>query len=198
MKQGSLFYLKRSSGLNNFPGIRSVQTRPARRLIQNFLHWFYKKTNTAFLYFFANELTDHFARLEPYTQATLIARLKQEQANIRRIIGRVYTIRETSFIESGYLLAYVITFSVCIGLIFTEIQPFHESIFYVTIISYFMIFLLILIRDLDNPFEYYNPLSGEDVSLKPLEDTLDRLYSLATEEHYITSPSYHDNIKTKP
>jgi hypothetical protein len=35
-----------------------------------------------------------------------------------------------------------------------------------------MIFLILLIRDLDNPFGYYERSSGEDVSLKPLEDAI--------------------------
>jgi hypothetical protein len=35
-----------------------------------------------------------------------------------------------------------------------------------------MIFLIMLINDLDNPFGYYEGDSSEDVSLKPLEDFL--------------------------
>jgi hypothetical protein len=42
-----------------------------------------------------------------------------------------------------------------------------------------MIFLLMLIRDLDNPFGYYERYSGADVSLKPLEDTTRRLARIA-------------------
>ena len=38
-----------------------------------------------------------------------------------------------------------------------------------------MIYLLMLIMDLDNPFGYYENNSGEDVSLKPLEDTIKRI-----------------------
>ena len=37
-----------------------------------------------------------------------------------------------------------------------------------------MIYLLMLIRDLDNPFGYHERGSGEDVSLKPLEDATSR------------------------
>ena len=45
-----------------------------------------------------------------------------------------------------------------------------------------MIYLLLLIRDLDNPFGYYDRCSGEDVSLKPLEDTVWRLDPLSRAE----------------
>jgi hypothetical protein len=47
---------------------------------------------------------------------------------------------------------------------------------------FLMIYLLLLIRDLDNPFGYYDRHSGEDVSLKPLEDTVRRLEPMAHAE----------------
>jgi hypothetical protein len=60
-----------------------------------------------------------------------------------------------------------------------KIEPFYESLFFVGVISYLMIFLLLLIRDLDNPFGYYERFSGADISLKPLEDTARRLARIA-------------------
>jgi hypothetical protein len=126
-----------------------------------------------------NALTPRFAEMEPWTQATLLARLKQEQGNLRRTLIRIHTIRETSFISSGYLLADIITIFLCLGLILARIEPFFESLFFVGVISYLMIFLLMLIRDLDNPFGYYERYSGADVSLKPLEDTTRRLARIA-------------------
>jgi hypothetical protein len=39
-----------------------------------------------------------------------------------------------------------------------------------------------LIRDLDNPFGYYERYSGTDVSLKPLQDTSRRLAKIASLE----------------
>ena len=111
-----------------------------------------------------------------------MARLKQEQGNLRRTLIRIHTIRETSFISSGYLLADLVTILLCIGLILAKIEPFYESLFFVSVISYLMIFLLMLIRDLDNPFGYYDRYSGEDVSLKPLEDAVGRLAKIASVE----------------
>jgi hypothetical protein len=146
-----------------------------RQLSRDILSWFYKKSRTEDLMARLNDLTPQFAALEPWTQATLVARLKQEQGNLRRILIRIHTIRETSFVSSGYRLADLITVSLCLGLIWAKIEPFYESLFFVGVISYLMIFLLLLIRDLDNPFGYYESDSGEDVSLKPLEDAAARL-----------------------
>lgn len=116
-----------------------------------------------------------------------MARLKQEQSNLRRILIRIHTIRETSFVASGYLLADLITILLCIGLVLVKIEPFYESLFFVSVISYLMIFLLMLIRDLDNPFGYYEHTSSEDVSLKPLEDTVGRLAQIASVDCQVMS-----------
>ena len=149
---------------------------------QDILSWFYKKHRTAELLDHLNELTPQFAMMEQWTQATLVARLKQEQSNLRRTLIRIHTIRETSFVSTGYLLADMVTFLLCAGLILARIEPFYESLFFVSVISYLMIYLLMLIRDLDNPFGYYERYSGEDVSLKPLVDTASRLSKLTSIE----------------
>jgi predicted membrane chloride channel (bestrophin family) len=152
------------------------------QLSRDMLSWFHKKHRTAELMEHVNDLTPQFATMEQWTQATLVARLKQEQSNLRRTITRIHTIRETSFVSSGYLLADLITILLCVGLVLAKIEPFYESLFFVGVISYLMVYLLMLIRDLDNPFGYYERSSGEDVSLKPLEDSVIRLAQIAGAE----------------
>ncbi len=71
---------------------------------------------------------DFFLAFESLTQANFIARLKQEQNAIRSILTRIHTIRETSFISSGYAIAEAITFVLIIGLISVKIEPFYESL----------------------------------------------------------------------
>ena len=152
------------------------------QLSNDILSWFHKKHPSSELMGHVNDLTPQFALMEQWTQATLVARLKQEQSNLRRTLIRIHTIRETSFVSSGYLLADITTTLLCIGLILAKIEPFYESLFFVIVISYLMIFLLMLIRDLDNPFGYYERYSGADVSLKPLQDTASRLAQIASIE----------------
>jgi hypothetical protein len=152
------------------------------QLSQDVLSWFHKRHRTSDLMEHLNDLTPQFAAMEQWTQATLIARLKQEQGNLRRSLIRIHTIRETSFVSSGYLLADLVTVLLCVGLVLSKIEPFYESLFFVCVIAYLMTYLLLLIRDLDNPFGYYERYSGEDVSLKPLEDTARRLGRMAEVE----------------
>ncbi len=137
--------------------------------------WFYKKQQTRRVMATLGNLNHFFIDLEGSTQANFIARLKQEQHNIRRTLIRIHTVRETSFIPSGYLIAQVTTMLLIGGLILAKIDPFYESLFYVGVITFLMRFLGLLIQDLDNPFGYYEGDSVEDVSLKPLEDVISRL-----------------------
>ena len=138
-------------------------------------NWFYKKERSRDVMERISGLSDFFFAFESLTQATFIARLKQEQANIRRIMIRIHAVRETSFVSSGYLIAEVTTILLSIGLILSRIDPFHEALFFVGVITFLLTFLILLIKDLDNPFGYYESDSTEDVSLKPLDDLIGKL-----------------------
>ena len=144
--------------------------------------YFYKKVEIADLLEGVNDLTVQFEALQPFTQGTFVARLKQEQSNLRRTLIRINIIRETDFVSTGYLLADMITVLLCVGLVLTSVDPFYEGLFFAGVIAYLMIFLLLLIRDLDNPFGYYESGSSADVTLQPLEDTVARLAKIAGAE----------------
>ena len=137
--------------------------------------WLYKKVRTDEVTIMLQGFNNYFLSFESLTQANFIARLKQEQTNLRRMIIRIHTIRETDFVKSGYLIAEATTILFTIGLIFSKIDPFHESLFFVFVICFFLNYLLLLIRSLDNPFGYYQKGGFENVSLKPLEDAIKEL-----------------------
>jgi predicted membrane chloride channel (bestrophin family) len=138
--------------------------------------WFYRKERTRAVMGRIRGLNDHFRRLEPFTQANFISRLKQEQNSLRRMVIRIHTIRETDFISSGYLIATSTSGLLLLGLVLAKIEPFYESLFFVGVISYLLIYLLFLIRDLDNPFGHYDEGSSEDVSLVPLHDAMKEIH----------------------
>jgi predicted membrane chloride channel (bestrophin family) len=149
--------------------------------------WFYKKQPTRQVMVALGEMGHHFVGMEGLTQANFIARLKQEQSNIRRMLIRIHTVRETSFIPSGYMIAETTTLLLLVGLVLAKIDPFYESLLFVGVITFLLRFLGLLIRDLDNPFGYYEGDSVEDVSLKPLEDVISRLRE--SERHVISAVS---------
>ncbi|NTU72744.1 hypothetical protein HGB07_01040, partial [Candidatus Roizmanbacteria bacterium] len=145
-------------------------------LTNQIINWFHRNEKTKHVLANITKLNDYFLMFEPLTQANFIVRMKQEQSNIRRIVNRIHTIRETSFNASGYAVAEVITFLLCVGLVFVKIDPYYESLFFVTFVSFILIYMILLIKDLDNPFGYYEQGSvSEDVSLKPMHDVIDRI-----------------------
>ncbi len=146
------------------------------------LDWFYKKIHTDELIRQLRTFNDDFVALEPQTQANFIARLKQEQNVLRRVVRRIHTIRETSFIGAGYAIAEIITSILLLGLIVIQMEPFSESLFFVSFVAFILVYMIYFIKDLDNPFGYYDKTNlAADVSLFPLEDSKARLSSYLVE-----------------
>jgi hypothetical protein len=73
---------------------------------------------------------------------------------------------------------------VLVLLMITEIGPLAPTILVVGVITGLMTYMLALIRDLDNPFEYRRGRPGPaDVDLSVLEHSETRLRSLARTAH---------------
>lgn len=143
---------------------------------KSLVDWFYKKERTSKLMEKLLSFNDDFLAFESQTQANFIVRLKQEQNSIRKMINRIHTIRETSFLGTGYAIAEIITFILVFGLIFIKMDPFYESVFFVSFVSFILIYMIYFIKDLDNPFGYNEEDSlVEEVSLKPVLDSQKRI-----------------------
>lgn len=139
-------------------------------LNKGIIEWFYDKKDLNFVFSKIKSLNLNFIQFEPLTQANFIARLKQEQNALRKSVNRINTIRTTSFLATGYVIAEIITGATITGLIFVDIDSnFIESLFFTLFVSYILIYMLFFIKDLDNPFGYENiEESSDEVSLRPL------------------------------
>ena len=92
------------------------------------------------------------------------------------MINRIHSIRETSFLGTGYAIAEIITSVLVFGLIFVKMSPFYESIFFISFVSFILIYMIYFIKDLDNPFGYNEKDNlVEEVSLKPILDSQKRI-----------------------
>ena len=109
-------------------------------------------------------------------QASFLSRMKNEQSNLRKMIIRVDNIRDLSFIQSAYAIVEILAFFVVIGLLILKLEPFYESLFFTMIVSFLVVYMILLIKDLDNPFDYSeHTKSGTEVSIKPLHDLTNRI-----------------------
>ena len=83
----------------------------------------------------------------------LIAKLRNELGTIDRMTNRVEVIIRTDFIPAAYALAEVATAGVILLLLYVKIDLLLEATIIFAVISSMLIGLLLLIRDMDNPFE---------------------------------------------
>jgi hypothetical protein len=138
--------------------------------------WFHREERTRNLMDKLTRMNDFFFHFEALTQANFITRMKQEQSNVRKIITRIHTIRETSFVQSGYAIVEVLAVLLIGGLLLLDMEPLYESIFIVCVVSFIILYMLFLIKDLDNPFDYSeHGDKGNEISLKPLQDLIERV-----------------------
>jgi hypothetical protein len=110
------------------------------------------------------------------TAAGLVNRMQTEQAKIRSLVWQIQTNRDTDFLQSAYVLLWVFLSSSTAALLMIGTDNFSENILVSCFIFLSFFYLLFLIRDLDNPFEY-NGKSSVDVDLSILHHIGKRLQS---------------------
>ena len=79
--------------------------------------------------------------------------MRNELANIDRISNRIETIKETTFIPAAYNVAQLAVVAAILTLLFTNIDRFIDGIIMTGVISLILISLILLIKDMDDPFE---------------------------------------------
>lgn len=137
--------------------------------------WFYRKERTKNVLIKLQGMNDFFSKFENLMQANFLSRMKNEQNNIRKMIIRVDNIRDLSFIPSAYAIVEILAFFVIGGLLVLKLEPFYESVFFTMMVSFLVIYMIFLIKDLDNPFDYSeHGENGTEVSIRPIYDLANR------------------------
>jgi hypothetical protein len=140
--------------------------------ISSLKDWFYKKVKIKVVLDKLSAMNDYYIALEKEgIQANYIIKMRNEQNNIRRMIMRIDTIRDTEFVGSAYAIVEAMGFLTVFGLLIMRIEPFYASLFLTLLITFLISYMFLLIKDLDNPFDYVgNGETGTEVSLKPIYD----------------------------
>ncbi len=136
------------------------------------LEWFYKREKTKSILQKISDMNDYFIKLDNEgIQPGYIIKMKNEQNSLRKFILRVDTIRDTDFIGSAYAIVEAMAAFTAIGLIIMRIQPFYAALFLTLLVTFLISYMIFLIIDLDNPFDYSeNGEGGTEVPLKPIRD----------------------------
>jgi hypothetical protein len=132
--------------------------------------WFHRRVSSVDVMRRLGALSDAFADLEPHTQANFIVRMEQEQTNLRRLMTHAHSIRETTFAQSAYAIAELFTALMLLTLLLVGYASSATGLWLTALASLLLIYMLFLIHDLDNPFNYGPEERDEDeVPLRPLE-----------------------------
>lgn len=134
--------------------------------------WFHRKERTKSILDKIGVMNDFFIQIDKEgVAAPYVVKMKNEQNSIRKMIMRIDTVRDTDFIGSAYAIVEAMGFLTSAGLIVMKIEPFYASLFFTLLVTFLIAYMVFLIRDLDNPFDYgVNGESGTEISLKPLRD----------------------------
>lgn len=151
--------------------------------------WFRSEVETDTLLRQVSRLDHHFLAFEPHTQANFISRLKSEQAAIRAKLVRISTIRTTGFVSAAYAIAEIGLGLLVVGLLISDIGSPVQASFVVGVIVFFLGYMLLLIKDLDDPFEHAvtdvsrwrGSAGGDEVSYAAVDAAVARIEDLSAE-----------------
>jgi hypothetical protein len=122
-------------------------------------------------------LSPYFGEMEKAgVPANFIVKLKQQQLLLLRHRKRVTYIQRIKFIPSANILLKSIVFFVIGLLILTNVDPFYGSLAIIGIISFVLIYMMILIGVISTPF-HDSGKTRDDVSLFLIDSAADFLKS---------------------
>jgi hypothetical protein len=149
-------------------------------------NWFMNRGTVASCYEALHGMSVLIAELEAAgLGAVFVSRCTAEQHSIRRLVTRIDVIRRTRFIQTGYALLQMFVFTTVALLIFAGFKDAIVQFLVVGTLSLIYLYLLSLIRDLDDPFEYaggYREGTSADVSPHPVVEFCERFRSTLASE----------------
>ncbi len=110
---------------------------------------------------------DIYALADQNSPPQYLVKLRSELVNIDKLTSRVKVIAEMSFIPAAYAIAEIAVSGVVLILFFVKLDPYYEGLVIFTIITVLLISIILLIKDMDNPFEY-GKNAFADVDYTPL------------------------------
>jgi hypothetical protein len=110
-----------------------------------------------------------------------IIKMRNELNNIEKISNRIDTIEETNFLPAAYALSQTAVLLVMLILLFSIVDPYVIGMFIIFTVTFLITGILVLIKDMDNPFETGGTGSAEV--------DLSHIYKL---DKYLKS---HDEVK---
>ena len=136
--------------------------------------WLYRKVPSEKVYEKISAISE---KMQPLDNTALGVRVQAELQNLRKATTRIDVIARTSFLQSGYALMDSIVALVLVLLAIAKFDTLVSEVVVCSFVSLIYIYMVRLIRDIDDPFEYSADGSkgAAEVELFPLEEFKARL-----------------------
>lgn len=121
--------------------------------------------------------SEDFAIMDKDVSPTFMGRLRTEQTAVKEQLITIKFIRDTSFLEAGYVIIKAILLGFSIMLILDKYEDFDSGVFFMCSCIFILWSVFMMILDMDDPFEY------EEGKLKPDEVDFGVLYAFGEKIH---------------
>lgn len=138
--------------------------------------WLFKKVTQAQLFAQLNALGVMAHELEKSGAGSYAGRALSELHNLRKTVTRVAVISRTGFLATGYALLETLTGAIVLLLMIAKFKSLVAQLILVSFVTLIYTYMLGLIRDVDDPFEYTEggARGAAEVDLFPLDEYLAR------------------------
>jgi hypothetical protein len=117
-----------------------------------------------------DSFTEDFAVMDKQTVPQFMSRLRNEQANLTRLLNRINVIKETSFAPSVFTAVQAISVIFLVFSFLLAVEPWWGGVLLIYFFTLVFSSLIFLIKDIDDPFDYTEDgHSSDEVSLAVLE-----------------------------
>ena len=137
---------------------------------QSIINWFQQKGTAEDVFAKITSITAIALYLEKAAVGAIASRISGEQHNLRKLFSRVHVIKRTYFISTGYALLEVLTVVIIGLLLVAKFENETTGIIIITFVTQIFSYMIRLIRDVDEPFEYSHTgkVRAADIDLFPL------------------------------
>jgi len=137
---------------------KALDPTPFRRgvsdLLQAIVDWLYRKKSHAELFVALEAFAAYPKMIEKAGAGGYASRALSESHNLRKMLTRVGVISRTGFLASGYALLETLVGAIIALLLIASFRSLLAQCILCSFVSLVYIYMLRLIRDIDDPFEY--------------------------------------------
>ncbi len=140
--------------------------------------WLVKRLTTQQVFEALSAMSATLVELEKAGAGAYVSRAVSELVNVRKAISRIDVISRTGFLPPAYALLEVLLAMILLLLMVAKFKTTVAEVVLVPFVSLVNIYMLRLIRDIDDPFDFApdgSKRGGAEVDLFPIEEYRARL-----------------------